>query len=205
MKEVVSQVEADTAIHKALALVSKASRELQTICLQSQLYFHEGRTGGYGARLGRNVFNHTTESPSKEEEASDRTGIRCFFKVGTTTKPNRNQPNSQSEKLSFFPKVYSRKQSASPSYLNGYCCLRTAGYARQLPGIQSRTFNTAHWSHIPQNQGRRGSTGSGDCRVDYKGVSPILTIMTPTKLVFSIKYSRREVFNKLCCSGFSKT
>ena len=129
----------------------------------------------------------------------------CFFKVGTTTKPNRNQPNSQSEKLSFFPKVYSRKQSASPSYLNGYCCLRTAGYARQLPGIQSRTFNTAHWSHIPQNQGRRGSTGSGDCRVDYKGVSPILTIMTPTKLVFSIKYSRREVFNKLCCSGFSKT
>ena len=57
MKEVVSQVEADTAIHKALALVSKASRELQTICLQSQLFFHEGRTGGYGARLGRNVFN----------------------------------------------------------------------------------------------------------------------------------------------------
>ena len=25
-----------------------------------------------------------------------------------------------------------------------------------------------HWSHIPQSQGRSGSTGSGDCRIDYK-------------------------------------
>ena len=60
VKEVVSQVEADTAIYKASALASKASRELQTrkgpFPVKST-FFREGRTGGYGAGPGRNVFN----------------------------------------------------------------------------------------------------------------------------------------------------
>ena len=60
MKEVVSQVEVDTAIYKASALASKVSQELQTrkdpLPLKST-FFREGRTGGYGAGPGRNVFN----------------------------------------------------------------------------------------------------------------------------------------------------
>ena len=92
---------------------------------------------------------HTTESPSEEEEASDRTGIRVFSQGWDHNKAQqRNQPNSQSEKLSFLPKVYSRKQSASPNYLNGYCCLRTAGYARQLLGIQSILTQNLQYSTL---------------------------------------------------------
>ena len=60
VKKVVSQVEADTAICKALALASKASRELQTRkgpLPSRSTFFRDSRTGGYGAGTGRNVFN----------------------------------------------------------------------------------------------------------------------------------------------------
>ena len=60
VKEVVSQVEADTAICKASASANKAQREVQKGKSPSPLkptFFGGGRSSGYGAGSGKNVFN----------------------------------------------------------------------------------------------------------------------------------------------------
>ena len=155
-----SQVEADTAIYKASALASKASRELQTrkgpFPLKSTFFFERAGPEGMGPGPAEMFSTHTTERPSEGEEVSDRTGIRVFSQGWDHTRAQqRNQPNSQSEKF-FLPKVYSRKHSASPSYLNGYCCLRAAGYARLLPGIQlTSTQNLQYRVLVPHTTGPR--------------------------------------------------
>ena len=49
--------------------------------------------------------------------------------------------------------------------------LDTPGCYRVFNRLRLRTSNTEYWSHIPQDQGRKGGTRSGDCRIDYKGGS----------------------------------
>ena len=49
--------------------------------------------------------------------------------------------------------------------------LDTPGCYRVFNRLRLRTSNTEYWSHIPQDQGRRDGTRSGDCRIDYKGGS----------------------------------
>ena len=49
--------------------------------------------------------------------------------------------------------------------------LDTPGCYQVFNRLRLRTSNTEYWSHIPQDQGRRGGIRSGDCRIDYKGGS----------------------------------
>ena len=86
MKEVVAQVEADTAICKASAIANKANRETQRNAgpgSSKQNFFRGGRTSGYGARSGGKIFN-----------PYNRTSFRGSFRGRQRFQPNnRNQTN----------------------------------------------------------------------------------------------------------------
>ena len=108
VKEVVSQVEADTAICKASPLANWASRELQTRkgpLPSKSTFFERAGPEGMGLGLAETFSTHTTESPSKKEEASDRTDFRVFSQGWAHTRgQQRNHQRDLKEKVFLSPK-----------------------------------------------------------------------------------------------------
>ena len=135
--------------------------------------FREGCTRGYGAGLCRNVFN-----PYNRKFIRGRGSFwhdrhqSVFLRLGPQQSPTE-KPTKFSKWKVLLSKIYNRKHSASPTLMvtavSGQ--LDTPGSYWVFNWFWLWNSNTAHWSHIPQDQGRRGGTRSGDRRIDYKGGS----------------------------------
>ena len=101
VKEVVSQVEADTAICKASALANKAQREVQKGKGPSPpkpTFFRGGRSSGYGAGSGKNVFNPYTNRSSFRGRGRFRPNSRnrsLFTRLGPSQNSSESSPRSQ--------------------------------------------------------------------------------------------------------------
>jgi len=100
VKEVVSQVEADTAICKASALANKAQREVQKGKAPSppKTFFRGGRSSGYGAGSGKNVFNPYDNRSSfrgKGKFCQNSRNRSVFARLGPSRNNSESPPKSQ--------------------------------------------------------------------------------------------------------------
>ena len=99
VKEVVSQVEADTAIFKASTIANKANRDSQKGKgpLPSKTKFFRGsRAGEYGAGSGRNIFNPYNKSAYRGKgKFRNNNRPSVFSRLGTQQNPTEGISRNQ--------------------------------------------------------------------------------------------------------------